>query len=212
MGDIARSVAVPLERIAPQSAEEVELVAELKAGSEDAFAYLLGVYRNPIYNTVYHILGNDADAADAVQNVFLKIIRSVKQFHHESSLKTWIYRIAVHEALNSRRSWFRRRRREAFSLDEMPTDQPARASLENEQPRTPYELLEASERREKVARALHSLAEPYRTAVVLREVESLTYEEITAILGVAEGTVKSRLKRGRELLRRKLSEPATRWR
>lgn len=205
MGNIVRSLALPLDETYPVAADEAELVSDLREGSEDAFGYLLAVYRNPIFSMVYHILGDEFDAADVVQNVFVKIVRGIKQFHGNSSLKTWIYRIAVHEALNYRRSWFRRRRREVFSLDDEPRKDPVAMGPGCAQPRTPYELLEQSERGEIIARALRSLAEPYRTVVLLREVENLSYEEISEIAGVAEGTVKSRLKRGRELLRRKLA-------
>lgn len=214
MGDTVRSIALPLEGaysadvasgVHAVNPDEAALIQELQAGSEDAFAYLLAVYRTPIYNMVYHITGDEADAGDVLQNVFVKIVRGIKQFHGSSSLKTWIYRIAVHEALNCRRGWFRRRRREVFSLDDdLHGQQEAerRAPAESE---TPYEWLEQNERREAVTRALGSLCEPYRTVVILREMENFSYEEITEVLGVAEGTVKSRLKRGRELLRRKLA-------
>ncbi|MGH9344427.1 MAG: RNA polymerase sigma factor [Terriglobia bacterium] len=211
MGDTVRSIALPLDgsdvaNVAhAANPDEAALIQELQAGSEDAFAYLLAVYRSPIYNMVYHITGGEADAGDVLQNVFVKIIRGIKQFHGSSSLKTWIYRIAVHEALNCRRGWSRRRRREVFSLDDDFHGKPEaerRAPVERE---TPYEWLEQNERRETVARALGSLCEPYRTIVILREIENFSYEEITEVLGIAEGTVKSRLKRGRELLRRKLA-------
>lgn len=205
MGDTVRSIALPFDRAYPVNPDEAALVLELQSGSEDAFAYLLAIYRNPIYNIVYHITGNEADAADVLQNVFVKIIRGIKQFRNSSSLKTWIYRIAVHEALNCRRGWFRRRRHELFSLDDEQSAHPLRDTKTGARAETPYELVEQSERREMVARALRTLSEPYRTVVVLREIESLSYEEITEVLGVAEGTVKSRLKRGREILRRKLS-------
>lgn len=214
MGDTVRSIALPLEGaysadvasgVRAVNPDEAALIQELQAGAEDAFAYLLAVYRTPIYNMVYHITGDEADAGDVLQNVFVKIVRGIKQFHGSSSLKTWIYRIAVHEALNCRRGWFRRRRREVFSLDDDLHGQreaERRAPAESE---TPYEWLEQNERREAVTRALGSLCEPYRTVVILREMENFSYEEITEVLGVAEGTVKSRLKRGRELLRRKLA-------
>ncbi len=205
MGNIARSLALPLDRILPARTDEQDLVSDLQAGSEEAFDYLLSVYRNPIFSMVYHILGDESDAADVMQNVFVKIIRGVKQFRGNSSLKTWIYRIAVHEALNYQRGWFRRRRREIFSLDDKPGDDRSLGGPMCAQPPTPYDLLEQSERGELVERALRSLAEPYRTAVLLREVENLSYEEISEIAGVSEGTVKSRLKRGRDLLRRKLT-------
>ncbi len=204
MADMLRAVAIPLDQALGQSSEEQALVAELCAGSEDAFAYLMTLYRNPIYNLAYHILGNDSDAADVLQNVMVKIVRGIRQFHGESSLKTWVLRIAFHEASNFRRSWFRRRRRETCSLDDASPESASVAETIAGTGETPYEALELSERREQVQRALRSLSEPYRTAVVLREMEGLTYEEVAAVLGVAEGTVKSRLMRGREMLRRKL--------
>lgn len=216
MGETARSVTLSMEgaysgyaanpALAGHAAnpDEAALVHELQAGSEEAFAYLIAIYRNPIYNMVFRITGDEADAGDVLQNVFVKIIRGIKQFHGSSSLKTWIYRIAVHEALNCRRGWFRRRRREVVSLDdEVHGRQEAgrRTTLASE---TPYEWLEQNERREAVDRALGGLPEPYRAVVILREMENFSYEEITEVLGIAEGTVKSRLKRGREMLRRKL--------
>ena len=185
--------------------QEAALVAELQAGSEAAFTYLLAVYQNPVFNLIAHILGNDTDAADVLQDVFMKVFKGVRQFHGDSSLKTWIYRIAVHEASNHRRSWLRRHLREVFSLDGRS---PGTVSSPCEQQGcgdTPYHMLELSERQELVKRAVASLAEPYKTVVVLREIEDMSYEEIAVLLGIAEGTVKSRLMRGRELLRRKLA-------
>jgi RNA polymerase sigma-70 factor, ECF subfamily len=211
MAEIARSVAIPLEHALPAHSEETPLVLELQAGSEEAFGYLMAVYRNPVYNMVYHITGDESDAADVLQNVFVKIIRGIKQFREGSSLKTWIYRIAVHEALNYRRSWFRRHRREVLSLDDDQHEQVTGDAPSSHPPKSPFELLEQQERRDLVHKALRTLAEPYRTVVVLREIESLSYEEIGEVLGVAEGTVKSRLKRGRELLRRKLLGYSAVW-
>jgi RNA polymerase sigma-70 factor, ECF subfamily len=211
MAEIARSIAIPLERALPAHSEETPLVLELQAGSEEAFAYLMAVYRNPVYNMVYHITGDESDAADVLQNVFVKIIRGIKQFREGSSLKTWIYRIAVHEALNYRRSWFRRHRREVFSLDDDEREPTVGNTRNGGPPDSPFELVEQQERRELVRKALRTLVEPYRTVVVLREIESLSYEEIGEVLGVAEGTVKSRLKRGRELLRRKLVGYSAVW-
>lgn len=197
----ARSVGVTLDRTASAVGEEGAFVAELQAGSEEAFTYLLGVYQHPVYDLISHILDNPADAPDVLQEVFVKIFRKIGQFHGESSLKTWIYRIAVHEACNHRRSWLRRFRREPVSLDEGGPE-----SLHAPSPvPSPYHTLEQAERRQVVRRALASLAQSYRTVVVLREIEGLPYGEIAELLGVAEGTVKSRLVRGRELLRRKLA-------
>lgn len=202
---IARPISVAIEQAAAAS-HEAALVAELQAGSEEAFAYLLAVYQTPVYNLVSHIAEASSDVADVTQNVFIKVFRGIRDFHGQSSLRTWIYRIAIHEASNHRRGWLRRKLREAFSLDQepgFPQEIFAQSSL---QPETPYEIAESSERQRQVQRALASLAQPYRTVVVLREVEDMSYEEIAEALGVSEGTVKSRLMRGRELLRRKLQE------
>src|SRR5256886_6000858 len=93
-------------------AEEASIVAELKAGSEDAYEWLIAHYHQPVYSLVYRILNDPADAADTTQEVFLKVFRGIKRFHGEASLKTWVYRIALHEASNQRRWWFRHKRRE----------------------------------------------------------------------------------------------------
>ena len=202
---MARPISVAIEQTAAVS-QEAALIAELQAGSEEAFSYLLAVHQNPIYNLVSHIVEAAGDAADVTQSVFIKVFKGIRFFHGQSSLRTWIYRIAVHEASNHRRGWLRRKWREAFSLDddqEFPDGMMLRLS---EHPETPYEIAESSERQRHVQRALASLAQPYRTVVVLREIEELSYEEIAEVLGVSEGTIKSRLTRGRELLRRKLQD------
>lgn len=207
---VIRSAGIAFDQAVQVVSEDRGLVTELQSGSEEAFIYLLGIYQNPVFNLILHIVGNTADAADVLQEVFVKVFKGISQFHGESSLKTWIYRIAVHEASNQRRGWLRRRRREPVSLDEesgRPSAPPSEAPQSGE---TPYQSLELAERREVVRRSLATLAEPYRTVVVLREIEDLSYEEIGQVLGIAEGTVKSRLMRGRELLRRKLDGWATR--
>jgi RNA polymerase sigma-70 factor (ECF subfamily) len=201
----ARSLGVALERALLAANEEAAFVAELQAGSEQAFVYLLAIYQNRVFNLVSHIVENGADAADILQDVFVKVFKGIRQFHGESSLKTWVYRIAVHEASNHRRSWLRRHWREPFSVDDHDAEPVLLAAEARAGSETPYQVLEQAERQELVRRALASLAQPYRTVVILREIEGLAYEEIAQVVGVAEGTVKSRLLRGRELLRRKLA-------
>ena len=200
----ARLMDLTYERALAAPSNEATLVAELCAGSEEAFAYLLAVYQNPVFNLVSHILNSDTDAADVLQNVFVKVFKGVRQFHGESSLKTWIYRIAVHEALNQRRSWRRRLFHEPVSMDDPGEGAALAANNSDHGAGAPDRLLEQAETQEIVQQALSKLATPYRTIVILREMEDLSYEEIAAVTGIAEGTVKSRLRRGRELLRRKL--------
>src|SRR6202022_3093295 len=113
LGDLAVSIGV--------RAQQSAIVAELKAGSEEAYAGLIGEFHQPIYSLVYRIVTDPADAADTTQEVFLKVFRGMKHFHGESSLKTWIYRIAVHEASNRRRWWFRHKARKT-RIDPLPDD------------------------------------------------------------------------------------------
>jgi RNA polymerase sigma-70 factor, ECF subfamily len=191
--------------------EEVSVVAELKAGSEEAYAWLVTHYHQPVYSLVYRMVNDPADAADVTQEVFLKVFRGIKRFNGESSLKTWIYRIALHEASNQRRWWFRHKRRET-SL-ERPESADASGRLEaacgiEEQLAdpgdTPFDWMSHEEVRAKVELELSKVNEPYRTAVVLRDIEQLSYEEIAEVLEVSLGTVKSRLMRGREALKKRL--------
>ena len=105
LGDLVSAIGI-------RSQEEAAIVAELKAGSETAYAWLIGEFQQPVYGLVYRIVNDPADAADTTQDVFLKVFRGMKQFHGESSLKTWIYRIALHEAANRRRWWFRHKAKE----------------------------------------------------------------------------------------------------
>ena len=92
--------------------EEAGIVAELKAGSEVAFEWLIAQYNQPIYSLVYRMLDDPSDAADTTQEVFIKVFRGIKRFNADSSLKTWIYRIALHEASNHRRWHFRHKVKE----------------------------------------------------------------------------------------------------
>jgi RNA polymerase sigma-70 factor, ECF subfamily len=201
----ARSVGFTLGHALPAENGEATFVAELRAGSQDAFADLLTVYQHPVFNLIWHIVENQADASDVLQDVFVKVFKGIKGFNGDSSLRTWIYRIAVHEASNHRRGWIRLHRRETTSIDDTESPSAAVAAETPSSERRPDQVFEQAEREVVVTQALASLAAPYRAVVVLREIEGLPYDEIAQVLGLAEGTVKSRLMRGRELLRRKLA-------
>jgi RNA polymerase sigma-70 factor (ECF subfamily) len=191
--------------------EESSVIAELKAGSEDAYAWLVGEFHQPVYSLVYRILTDPADAADTTQEVFLKVFRGMKQFHGGSSLKTWIYRIAIHEASNRRRWWFRHKSKESSmeaqqnSSGEHPSFSAYEAAMVDKH-KSPFENAADDELRMHIEQELRKVPEPYRTTVVLRDIEELSYEEIAEITQVSLGTVKSRITRGRDALRRVLSE------
>jgi len=187
--------------------EEASVVAELKAGSEEAFYWLIAHYNQPVYSLVYRILDDPSDAADTTQEVFIKVFRGIKNFHADSSLKTWIYRIAVHEAANRRRWWFRHKFRETSIEAEPGGDSAAgRNPTLVDQGKSPLDNLYDEELRERVETELKALAEPYRTTVVLRDMEGLSYEQIAEVMQTTLGTVKSRLMRGREALRKRLEQ------
>jgi RNA polymerase sigma-70 factor (ECF subfamily) len=191
--------------------EEASVIAELKAGSDDAYAWLVAHYHQPIYSVVYRILNDPADAADTTQEVFLKVFRGIKRFDGRSSLKTWMYRIAIHEASNQRRWWFRHKSKETSVDAEEYADANGHVrqskGLEEamiDETQSPFESMAHEEVRARVEAALRLVPEPYRTTVVLRDIEQLAYEEIAEVLEVSLGTVKSRLMRGRAALKKRL--------
>jgi RNA polymerase sigma-70 factor (ECF subfamily) len=201
LGDLASAIGV--------RAQEAAIVAELKAGSEEAYVWLIGEFHQPIYSLVYRIVCDPADAADTTQDVFVKVFRGIGHFHGESSLKTWIYRIALHEASNRRRWWFRHKARET-SMEPAEGENPQERSSALEERLvdghdSPFEAFAHEEVRARVEQELRGVPEPYRTTLVLRDLEGMSYEEIAEMTQVSLGTVKSRLTRGREALRQRLA-------
>jgi RNA polymerase sigma-70 factor (ECF subfamily) len=181
--------------------EEAAVVEQLKAGSEEAFAWLISRYQQPLYSLIYRILPNPSDAADITQEVFVKVFRGIAHFHGKASLRTWIYRIALHEALNQRR-WWTRHERQQVTIDAGGEDHHA-SSAENiaDTHESPFEAFAHAEIAARVEAALREVPEPFRTVVVLRDIEGFGYEEIAEILNANLGTVKSRLMRGRAHLK-----------
>ena len=188
-------------------AEEASIVVDLKAGSEEAYTWLIEHYHQPIYSLVYRILTDPADAADTVQEVFLKVFRGMGRFNGASSLKTWMYRIAIHEAANHRRWWCRHKGREISLEPPEPDPLEAGPGLKEtlvDTHSSPFEALRQQELRARVEEELRHVPEPYRTAVILRDLEELSYEEIAEVVETTLGTVKSRVMRGREALKKRL--------
>jgi len=185
--------------------EEAALIAELQAGSEEAFAWLIAHYHQPIFSLLARMSHDRADAADLTQEVFVKVFRGVGRFHGESSLRTWIYRIALHEASNQRRWWIRHKQREIPIEQEMTescSGVPVKLKEMLIDPgESPVEMAMHAENRARVEAALSLVPEPFRTTLILRDIEGFVYEEVAEIQGVNLGTVKSRLVRGRALLR-----------
>jgi RNA polymerase sigma-70 factor (ECF subfamily) len=184
--------------------DESRLVTELQAGSETAFDWLVTHYHGPVYNLILSMLGDVADAADGTQEVFLKAFRGIRTFRQGSSLKTWLYRIAIREALNHKR-WFKRHLQKNVSIDAEPEEGHAAIEIED-LTATPFDQFAAHEIQAAVQSALQEIPECFRSAVILRDLEGLSYEEIAEVLECSAGTVKSRILRGRRSLK-ELLEP-----
>ena len=164
-------------------------------------------FERPVYALCFRLLGDAEEARDAAQETFLKVYRGLGGFRGEAGLKTWIYRIAVNQAMNQQRWWRRRHRDETISLD--ITRGPSDMTIGNFLPgpgASPEAQAISSERERSIMRALDEIKQEYRIALILREIEELSYEEIAETLGISIGTVKSRIARGREELRRRVKE------
>jgi RNA polymerase sigma-70 factor, ECF subfamily len=189
--------------------EESALVTQLQAGSEEAFAWLIATYHQPVYSLIARTIPCGSDAADITQEVFVKIYRGISGFHGDASLRTWIYRIALNEGLNQRRWWSRHRRQEVTieaETGDSSEGQPLciKDTLIDSH-ESPYEMAEQSEMRDRVEAGLREIPEAFRAVVVLRDIEGFAYEEIAEILNLNLGTVKSRLMRGRAHLKAQLA-------
>jgi RNA polymerase sigma-70 factor, ECF subfamily len=174
---------------------------------KESFDEIFQHYQGMVFNLTFRMLGDREEALDVSQEVFLSVYRKLARFRGESSLKTWIYRIAVNRAANRCRWWNRLRRRGTISLDEHLSKEDDRTLSESLESggATPEDALLAQEKHCEIERSLMRLPVQQRVAVIMRDVEGLSYEEIADLLQVSLGTVKSRIARGREELKRRLN-------
>lgn len=184
---------------------EALFIERLKHGEPAAFDTLIAERSGEIFGLLYRMTENTEEARDLTQETFLRAFQSIGSFRGEADLRTWIYRIAINQARNRWRWWRRRRRDVTVSLDtaEHQNNQPLMATLVEESSNPEQDTL-AHERRHALRKALKNLGGAYRETVILRDIEGLSYEEIAATLEISVGTVKSRLARGRQELRRRL--------
>lgn len=183
---------------------EASLVQRCAAGDELASVELVQEHQRMVYQLALHLLGDHNEALDLSQEVFLRVFATIHRFRGQSSLKTWIYRIVVNQARNRQRWWRRRRRSDQVSLDDH-----IRAHGEPPAERdqvSPDRVFGRKQLASRIWLALDRLPFDQRTAIVLREIDGLSYEEIAFSLETAVGTVKSRLARARETLREELRE------
>lgn len=156
-----------------------------------------------VYTLALHLLGDHDEALEVSQEVFLRVFRTISSFRGQSALRTWIYRIVVNQARNRQRWWRRRLRAQQVSLDEHIREN---GEMRSPDAVAPDRELGRKELALRLASALDRLPFDQRSCIILREVDGLSYEEIAFSLGVAAGTVKSRLARAREALRAQLRD------
>ena len=183
-----------------------DLLYRLQNRRPGAFEELLDLYQQPIHGFVYRLLEDPSEAPDVTQEVFIKVFCKVGDFRGDSSLKTWLYRIAVHEASNRRRWFSRHRRRETAILGSDDENSGWLSRYLVDQSDSPFEATYRQEQRKLVETTLRRMDERLRTVVILRDIEGLTYNEISRTLKISLGTVKSRILRGREILRARLQQ------
>lgn len=187
------------------SSAETEFIERLKAGDANAFDTLANRYASDIYGLLYRLTQDAEEASDLTQETFLSALKAISKFRGEADLKTWLFRIAINESRNRFRWWKRRRRDVTISLD-VPIGEgetPLSEMFSSDSP-NPEEKTLRLEREKLLREALNELPDIFREAVVLCDIEGFSYEEIATTLEVNIGTVKSRIARGRDELRRKL--------
>lgn len=191
--------------LATHSTHESEFIEKLKSGDAAAFDTLVMRYTGDIFALLFRLTNDAEEAGDLTQETFLRALKSIKSFRGDADLKTWLYRIAVNESRNRFRWWTRRRREKTVSLDAETAygETPLHETLSGNSENPEMETLRR-ERQKALRDALSELPENFREAIVLRDIEGLSYEEIAAALETNIGTVKSRIARGREELRRML--------
>jgi RNA polymerase sigma-70 factor (ECF subfamily) len=175
-------------------AVDVELVERHRCGDARAFNEVYARFEEMVYNLAFRLSGNYEEAADLTQEIFLRVYRHLGSFGGRSSLKTWIYRIAVNHCRDRLSRW--------RPLTQPIGEEPGEGEVVYADPaRGPEELAMAADEGRRVAAGLARLQPSFREAVVLRDIEGLSYEEIAEVLGVRIGTVRSRIARGRDQLR-----------
>ena len=187
------------------SDEDNELITSFNAGSKRAFDSLVLKYQDRIFNLCYRFLGDHEEADDSAQETFIKVYRSLKKFRFESEFSTWLYRIAVNTCKNKLSSQKYRRDRKMVRLDN-GREGAAHINTISDKTGSPENNLEKKEREILIQKAIKSLPDDFKSVVVLRDVEGLSYEMTARITGYNIGTVKSKLSRARERLRKKLED------
>ena len=200
-------VAVAVDSTSAYAATDSDFVDRLRNGDAEAFDTLITRYSGDIFALLYRMTEDAEEARDLTQETFLSALKAIRSFRGEAELKTWLFRIALNQSRNRFRWWKRRKRNETMSLDKPIGDGTATVSdTIADEGETPEQAYLRSERRQKLITALGAIPEIFRETIILCDIEGFGYEETARALNINIGTVKSRLSRGRELLRKRLSD------
>ena len=186
------------------SLDEAHLIERLQRRDERAFRVFVETYQRPVFNLVYRMLGDAEEARDLSQEVFVSAFRGILRFRGEAKLSTWLFRIATNHCRNRQKYLGRRQHGRQESYDELG-DRSDRAPLLGERPPRPDRELAGQRLERGIQDAIRSLSPDFRELIVLRDVQGLSYEEMTRVTGLAAGTVKSRLHRARLALKNELA-------
>jgi RNA polymerase sigma-70 factor (ECF subfamily) len=199
------SAALAASPLSARSTAETGFIDRLKAGESEAFDTFVTRYSADVYTLLYRLTENAEDAGDLTQETFLSALKAIKKFRGDADLKTWLFRIAINESRNRFRWWKRRKREKTVSLDDTigSSDVAIHETLSRDSA-SPEEDTLRRERERGLRDALLTMPDIYREVIVLCDIEGFSYEEIASALEINIGTVKSRIARGREELRRKL--------
>ena len=187
--------------VVQKKTEEARLIEKALAGDDKAFAEILKRYRLPLYHLIFKMVHNKEEAEDLVQEAFIKAFRALGSFNEEYAFSTWLYKIAVNNCID----YLRKKRLQTFSYDK-PMDMKdgtLRREYADYEP-TPDNQLLSAEKSKFINQAIDELPPKYRTVIVLRHREEYSYEDIAEKLHLPLGTVKARIFRAREMLKRKL--------
>ena len=199
------NVALTATQTPVRSFAEEEFIEKLKSGDAAAFDLLVTRYSDALYGLLYRLTEDAEEAGDLLQETFLSALKAINKFRGEADLKTWLFRIAINESRNRHRWWKRRKKEKTFSLD-APIGESETPFIETMpgSSTTPEENALRQEREKLLINALLELPDIFREAIILCDIEGFSYEEIARTLEINLGTVKSRIARGREELRKRL--------
>jgi RNA polymerase sigma-70 factor (ECF subfamily) len=196
----------PVDNHLHKSADpDVDMVHAFLSGDRRAFDTLAIKYKDKIFSLCYRFLGDEQDAGDAAQDIFFKVYKSLKKFRFESKFQTWLYRIAVNTCRNKISSRAFRNRKKTETLDSSSDGNPHGRPVQiADTVESPSAILEKKERMARIQEAINTLPGPQKTVIILRDIEGFSYDEIAAATGFNLGTVKSKISRARQGLRKKL--------